>query len=247
MIKVSYLARAGLALIIVLTGLGVMVYQNQAARSGGHEVVLQTNPIDPRDVFFGHYAILNYRDFRRSDFGLNWQEDQSLEDGQAIYVALVPSEVFSEAGRAYRSLAEAQASNTPFVKATLEIRYRTEDGQRVWRNYRARFDLPSQYFADPDTAIELQNRFRDANTMRAERETWERCIALSALSQAEVDNDYVCSQLDLSDEPSADIPEYGAIVSVSDTGETVIKGLYLDGEYIYDTLTGPRLVLEGEG
>jgi hypothetical protein len=94
MIKVSFLARAAIGLAVILGGLGWMALTHETARSSGREVILQTNPVDPRDVFFGHYAILNYRDFEGLNPPLTWPVDQGLEVGDTVYVTLTRSDVF---------------------------------------------------------------------------------------------------------------------------------------------------------
>ena len=242
MIRVSYLARGALCLAVILALLGWMTLNNERARSSGTEVVLQTNPIDPRDVFFGHYATLRYRDFGRRDLRLVWPVEQGMEEGEAVFVTLIASGAFHRAGTSFATLDEALAEGLPVLRAELVAPYLRE-GESL-QFYYARFDLPHQYFADPDTAMALQDDFQTARTMQRERDAWETCTELRQTSPDEFAQSWRCEDIDLADEPTADIPEYGVILSVSDTGEAVIKGLYLDGERVTDSLTGSRLVLE---
>ncbi|MAP48839.1 MAG: hypothetical protein CMH90_05080 [Oceanicaulis sp.] len=242
MIKVSFLARAAIGLAVILGGLGWMALTHETARSSGREVILQTNPVDPRDVFFGHYAILNYRDFGDRDVSAPWRDPRDFQTGETVYVALNPSELFAMPGAVFATREEATATGAPFLKAELVEAYAPEgeEPEVFW----VRFDLPSQYFADPETAIALQADFQTANAMQGRRDRWETCRDLQHTAPDQFEQSWMCEDFDLADEPRADIPEYGVILSVSDQGEAVIKGLYLDGQYVYDSLTGPRLTLE---
>jgi hypothetical protein len=81
--------------------------------------------------------------------------------------------------------------------------------------------------------------------MQGRRDRWETCRDLQQTAPDQFEQSWMCEDFDLADEPTSDIPEYGVILSVSDRGDAVIKGLYLDGQRLYDSLTGPRLTLEG--
>lgn len=242
MIKISFLARAVIGLAVILFGLGWMTVSHETARSSGHEVVLQTYPIDPRDVFFGHYAILNYRHFGPRDVSVPGRDPRGFADGDTVYVALTPSELFETPGAVFATREEATATGAPVLKADLVEAYAPEgeDLEIFWLV----FDLPSQYFADPETAIALQADFQTANAMQRRRGRWETCRDLQHTAPDQFEQASICEDFDLADEPTTDIPEYGVILSVSDQGEAVIKGLYLDGQHVYDSLTGPRLTLE---
>lgn len=241
MIKLSYLVRAVLGLVVLLVFLGWMTVQNETTRASGREVVLQTNPVDPRDVFFGHYAILGYRDFAPGDVQIPWSEGQGFEDDGIVYVALSDSGEFFTPMETYSTWSEAVATGQPVLKARLQAGYAREG--ELPDQYHVRFDLPRQYFADPDTAMALQTEFRNANRLQRNRDRWEFCVALQQTDPATFEESYRCQDLDLSDEPTTDIPQYGVILSVSEAGDAVIKGLYLDGRQVYDSLNGPRFEL----
>ena len=242
MIGMSYLARAALGLAVILAFLGWMTVRHEQARSSGVEVVLQTYPIDPRDVFFGHYAVLSYRDFGTSDVPLGWPLEQGLEPGDTMYFALTPAGEFHQPGEAFASPEEALSQGGPVLKAYLHTPY-VPEGETP-DVYFARFDLPRQYFADPETALALQADLQRARDLQRQRDDWEQCLDFQEFEPEEFERAYNCEDFDPANEPTADIPEYGVILSVSDTGEAVIKGLYLDGDRAMDTLTGPRLVRE---
>jgi hypothetical protein len=242
MIRISYLARAALGLAVIVAFLGWMTVRHEQARSSGTEVVLQTYPIDPRDVFFGHYATLGYRDFNTSDMWLSWPVEAGLEAGDLVYFTLTASGPFHQPGESFATLDEAAAQGGPVLKAELFEGY----GVLVEKPeaFQARFDLPRQYFADPETALALQDDFQTATELQRQRDNWEHCRDLQQSDPERFEQAWMCEDFDPANEPTADIPEYGVILSVSDTGEAVIKGLYLDGERVMDTLRGPRLVRE---
>lgn len=242
MIGMSYLARAGLGLAVILALLGWMTVNNERARSSGAEVVLQTFPIDPRDVFFGHYAVLSYRSFSAGDVRLRWPVEQGLEAGESVYFALTAAGPFHQPGQSFATLDEAAAQGGPVLKAELTPAFGADlDAPDA---FYARFNLPRQYFADPETAMALQDDLQIARRLQRQRDEWDRCRDLQQFEPEEFERPSVCENFDPANEPTADIPQYGVILSVSDTGEAVIKGLYLDGERMIDTLSGPRLVRE---
>lgn len=242
MIRVSYLVRAALGLAVILGLLGWMTVNNERSRSTGAEVTLQTYPIDPRDVFFGHYATLGYRDFNVGEIRLDWPSEQGLEAGDIVYFTLTRSGAFYRPVESFATLDEAAADGAPVLKAELFPAFGAE--QEPPEAYYVRFDLPRQYFADPETALALQADLQRARDLQRQRDDWERCLDLQQFEPEEFERAYVCEDFDPANEPTDDIPEYGVILSVSDTGEAVIKGLYLDGERMLDTLSGPRLVRE---
>ena len=242
MIGMSYLARAALGLAVILALLGWMTLTHERARSSGTEVVLQTYPIDPRDVFFGHYAVLSYRDFNAGDYRLTWPAEAGLEAGDTVYFTLTRSGVFYRPGNSFATLEEAAAFGRPVLKAELFEGYGVLDEEP--EAFHARFDLPRQYFADPETALALQDDFQTATQMQSQRDNWEHCRDLQQSDPERFEQAWMCEDFDPANEPTDDIPEYSVILSVSDTGKAVIKGLYLDGERVIDSLTGPRLVLE---
>lgn len=77
------------ALIIVglVAALGVMVYTQERVVSNGAVVILETRPVDPRDLFRGEYVVLNYaieRDEKVTKVA------QSLPNRAPIYIKLSP-------------------------------------------------------------------------------------------------------------------------------------------------------------
>lgn len=71
--------------VLFLCGLAASYY---AIDVYGEEIVLETAPIDPRDIFYGDYVILNYEisTMARDQVEGNWEDAK----GSIIYVVLQP-------------------------------------------------------------------------------------------------------------------------------------------------------------
>lgn len=242
MTGVSYLVRAALGLAVILALLGWMTVRHEQARSSGTEVVLQTYPLDPRDVFFGHYVRLSYRDFSAGDIRLSWPAEQGFKTGDLVYFTLSAEGDFHQPEQSFATLEEAAAQGAPVLTAELIPAF--DEDWDAPQAFSPRFRLPRKYFADPETALALQDGYQIAWEMQQQRDQWERCLDLQQFEPEEFERASVCEDFDPANEPTDDIPEYGVILSISNTGKAVIKGLYLDGERVMDTLTGPRLVRE---
>ena len=85
------MTRRGRLLFIVLVVVQVVVIVGLAAGReitlrGGEDVTLQTRPVDPRDLFRGDYAILDYEIGRVDTDRLDWLY---LDPGDTVYVELV--------------------------------------------------------------------------------------------------------------------------------------------------------------
>jgi len=150
--------------------------------------------------------------------------------------------VFHVPGDVFPTLQAATTNGDPVLKARLVEAYAPQgDDPDVFHLY---FDLPDQYFADPETAIALQTEFQASNTLQRARDRWESCSQIQQDTTDISDPNGLCEGFDPLREPTRTIPQHGVILSVSQAGDGVIKGLYLDGERVYDTLGGPRLVLD---
>ena len=60
----------------------------------GTEVSLATQPVDPRSLFRGNYALLSYN-ISQQAVPQSWQDDQPIAKGMVVYIALEPA---TEAG-----------------------------------------------------------------------------------------------------------------------------------------------------
>lgn len=249
-----YRWRGVLAFVVVLALLGMILVQNERARSSGNEIILETQPIDPRDIFFGHYAILSYNLLRAGpDAIYAAMEPALIETFQArfdsgaeeqsepveVYVRLESDGLYHRIAGITADGDAARSGGAPFLAAQLRLitpyGCEREESARCW-NPAIMIDLPRRYYADKETALALQARQRDrAREMQALRE-YEECEAARALTGVEIPER--CADLT---EPPETPADFGVILSASGSGEAVIKGVYHDGRKFYDTLTGLRI------
>lgn len=106
----------------------------------GEKIVLKTEPVDPRDLFYGDYVILNYE---ISNVPLSlWKEDGEPDYNEKVYVLLKEKDSVHEAVSVYKEKPEVKEGevalkaivkgvyNQPgeiFLKYGLE-RYYVEEG-----------------------------------------------------------------------------------------------------------------------
>ncbi len=82
----SILLRSALVALVLSAVPGWMIYDRMQLLEGGREIVLKTEPIDPRDIFRGHYARLGYE---ISAIPLTaMKAGERPKRGQSIYVAV---------------------------------------------------------------------------------------------------------------------------------------------------------------
>jgi len=249
-----YRWRGVLAFVVVAALLGMMLVQNERARSSGHEIILETQPIDPRDIFFGHYAILSYNLLRAGpDRIYAAMEPALIEASQARFDSSAeeqtePVEVYVrlESDGLYHRIAgitadddAARSGEAPFLRAQLRLvtpyGCEREEDARCW-NPVITIDLPRRYYADKETALALQSRQQDRARQAQALRDYEECEAARAVTGVEIPQR--CEDLT---EPPETPPDFGVILSASEAGEAVIKGVYHDGRKFYDTLTGLRI------
>ncbi|XEC93952.1 GDYXXLXY domain-containing protein [Paenibacillus tarimensis] len=77
------------AIVLQLLVLCGIAFSNTAVERYGNEIRLKTAPVDPRDLFYGDYVILNY-DISTLPVSL-WMDQALPEPGQRVYVRLRPS------------------------------------------------------------------------------------------------------------------------------------------------------------
>ncbi|WP_261130022.1 GDYXXLXY domain-containing protein [Bacillus sp. Marseille-Q3570] len=68
--------------VLILSGIAVSHYLTLKI---GEQVVLKTEPIDPRDLFYGDYVTLNYE---ISTLSQNLLENEDIEQRETVYVVL---------------------------------------------------------------------------------------------------------------------------------------------------------------
>ena len=136
---------AGIVVIALLqtAALAKMVTDRAALLRSGTEVVLETGAIDPRDLFRGHYTILNLEISRipRNSVTL----DPNLQPGAPVYVTL--TEGNDGYWRASGLFSTPPAEAAPIIRGIFEY----ESGSDVIISFP--FD---RYFAPETRALELE-------------------------------------------------------------------------------------------
>lgn len=220
--------RAWLAVAVLTVPVVYFVAANLMARHGGTEIVLETAPVDPRDVFFGHYAVLNYP---RDDIQMpeTWKAD-----GRTTY------RIPRGARLAYRVENERLKERiVPPADALQpgELSFRLDAGEHSsWQS--PRVTLPSSYFADPKTALALERYVQEA----------EREIANERRAFLEAEQERADAAGEEFDRSAAwqrfeeTAPNRSRVIlSMHDGGRFRIKGLIIDGvEYRESFWQGQR-------
>ncbi|MEO1150453.1 MAG: GDYXXLXY domain-containing protein [Pseudomonadota bacterium] len=258
-------ARALLVLIVFAGVLGMALFQAERDRSSGRELILASAPIDPRDVFFGHYATLRYRVQGRN---LGALIDETLKDEiddrppsvsdriyyplvgkDPLYVAFEKRGRFHEPVRVSRNRASLPA-NALVLKAFGRANRGTTTDTTTQNAYSLRIaiDLPRRYYADRETALAIEEKAREAGRVRAEQRRFERCERERerAASNPQAVVSKSCETVTVP--PNLDaLDSFGVILSVPPGRDPVIRGLLIEDRRIIDQLTGPKLMLSRQG
>lgn len=124
-----------------------MIFFYQSIVLGGTEIILRTQPIDPRDILRGQYVALRY-DISTLDAKLFYSDAQSLKPGKSVYVELEKG-----GGNIWQAVTASLDKPTDgrFIKGTVE----NISGSRV----NIKYGIES-YFANPEKAQELEREAR---------------------------------------------------------------------------------------
>lgn len=114
----------------------------------GKEITLETEPVDPRDLFYGDYVILRY-DIQTLDQGL-WKEETEPEPGQTVYVKLEPSGEHYAAAGIYAKRPKASGD-----AVILQARYRYD--RHFANEYYLEYGL-ERYYIPEDTGKEIEEQ-----------------------------------------------------------------------------------------
>lgn len=136
---------AGIVAIALLqtAALGKMVTDRAALLRDGVEVVLETGAIDPRDLFRGHFTILNLAITRLDRGDITF--DPALEPGAPAYATLAEgADGYWQATGLFATRPDGPA---PVIQGVFEY----ESGAQVFLSFP--FD---RYFAPRDRALELE-------------------------------------------------------------------------------------------
>ena len=96
----NHLIFAG-SLLLIIFAVGALVYQQETILRNGETTILETRPVDPRDLFRGEYVILRYeveQDEMIEEFA------KGLQTGDRLYIR------FAESDEGIASVAEVRDS-----------------------------------------------------------------------------------------------------------------------------------------
>lgn len=133
--------------IVVLIG---MVINSALPLVTGHEVKLKTVPYDPRSLFRGNYARLNY-EISRID-GEYFSDVETLRSGEVVYVSLAPG---ADGLQHLTSVSLEKPNTGTFLRGTVDGQYFSVD-QPVLINYGI-----EAYFAPKEEALRLERELRE--------------------------------------------------------------------------------------
>ncbi len=88
--NIPFALRTLIVLVVLTMALSWMVGKRLSILKNGYEVVLKTEPVDPRDLFRGHYARLNYS--ISTIRGIKPAGGGRLKKHDRVYVALKPGD-----------------------------------------------------------------------------------------------------------------------------------------------------------
>ncbi len=141
----------GLGLVILLqTGILAMIYINaQIPLWTGSPILLKTRPVDPRSLFRGNYALLNY-DISR----IPAQEINTLRTprrNERVYVSLTPgpNQVYT-----YQGVSFEKPESGTYIRGRIQ-----NNGRRTMGSYRIRYGIEA-YFAPKEKALALEHKLR---------------------------------------------------------------------------------------
>ena len=122
-----------LALILALQCAWILgtTFQQERALRVGNVILLETAPVDPRDLLRGDYVILNYKISTLPRRIFNSLPDESLTPGRKVYVALEQTGDFHTAVR---------ADTVPFEAGAGQVLVVGQVRSRAWGDNSVRVD-----------------------------------------------------------------------------------------------------------
>jgi uncharacterized membrane-anchored protein len=137
--------------------LGAIIFDRVQLLSSGREVVLQVEPVDPRDFFRGDYVTLDYLGLTQVVLPPG-HEAASLKQGNDIYIALrVGSDGRATVASLHSTLAAARAASPAVIHGKLQWAFvRSPDNPRGDHvAMRVRYGIEA-YFVPTDEARALE-------------------------------------------------------------------------------------------
>ena len=172
--KKPFLIVSALVSAVVLCGILVWMIADRAAiLRDGREIVLKTEPIDPRDLLRGRYVRLNYSISRVPPIAFTGEKPDYFDSGTMIFVRL------EQGADGFWQAAEARVGSRP------------NDGEDVWIRGETAFRMAStdnpanvrygieRFYAPEALAPEIEKRMRDG-------EVTEVLVAVAADGRAQI-------------------------------------------------------------
>ncbi|OAB61833.1 hypothetical protein AY599_09345 [Leptolyngbya valderiana BDU 20041] len=175
MSRFARLCAVALAMTVVLAG---MVGLHAANRAGGQEILLEMEPVDPRDLLLGHYVIID-TSLHRLDTAALAGPDTGWRRGRPVFVALeAGGDGAMHATGAFRAPPEPPFIRGRIAHVSTQFDHAPaeplEDGSPGLRRdpvegsqrdvLRVRYNL-ERYYASPDQALALE-RMRNDGRLR---------------------------------------------------------------------------------
>ncbi len=155
---------AAMAGVLQTAALGSIILDRADLLRNGSEVVLQSEMVDPRDLFRGHYVVLNLA-ISRIDAAEVVVEGK-LQTGQDVWVSLKKGEdEFWIADTLYAELPESPTG--PIIRGEYDNSSRVmlpgpDDGEMNQGMHSIRFPV-DRFFAEENRAKDLEKVRRDRN------------------------------------------------------------------------------------
>ncbi|PLX34302.1 MAG: hypothetical protein C0605_13920 [Hyphomicrobiales bacterium] len=145
-----YALRAFIVAVLLSAALGWTVWDQVQIIRHGTEIVLKTRPVDPRSLFRGHYARLNYDISRIARTKIS--SGGKLKRRARVFVRLKPGEDGFWQVTEVSSARLTPAEGSVILNATV----RSVSRKQVWLRYGI-----ERYFAPKQKALGLEKKFRD--------------------------------------------------------------------------------------
>jgi len=117
----------------------------------GQEIRLKTIPVDPRSLFRGNYAQLQYKISQIET--KHFPDSKNLRNGEVVYIILKPgkNELYE-----FARVSLDRPQEGIFLRARIENRWYEEKADY----FRLKFGIEA-FFAPKDKALELENKLRE--------------------------------------------------------------------------------------
>ena len=213
---IPYGVRVILVGILLTCALGWMVWARISLLETGKEVVLKTAPIDPRDLFRGHYVRLNYDISRITSETVEKMPETPFRRHQPIYVSLRKAETGYwqpvAVAHSKAKLMEDAANETTAIIAG-KVRYVSHPLRRP---------------------LQPTRRPRQENSTAPEGATQDREKITEINIRYGIEKYFLPKLEALRFERERNEREIAVIAKLSEAGEAAIGGLMIDGKKIYD-------------